>query len=140
MGNLTGTAAQKLAPLYPMPFNTSGAYFTGLSPETTLQLNFKLIVEVAPGPNDQLATLATSSPEFDPPALELYSRVCSRLPPGVPQDENPAGEFFKSVLGTLGDIVALGGALHPAFSLVGGGMKAVSKVIPTVQAVPRPIK
>jgi len=122
---------------YHMPFNTSGVYYSGLSAQTTLQVNLKLIVEVAPGPYDALATLASESPEYDPAALELYSRVVSRLPPSVPQDENPAGEFFKQILGTVGDLMTMGGHIHPALGMVGRGVRAVGAAAPTVERVIR---
>lgn len=121
---------------YRSAFNISGAYFTGLSLQTTLQLNLKAIIEVCPGPTDAIATLATASPEYDPAALEFYSRICSRLPPGVPQDENPAGEFFKQVLSTVGDIAQMGSVIHPAFGLIGGGAKAIARLIPQRAVTP----
>ncbi len=136
LGTTRGSAAsQTVVQGYYAPYNTSGVYLSGLSYQTTLQLNVKWLVEVAPGPLDSLATLASESPEYDPAALELYSRVVSKLPPGVPQDENPSGEFYQNVLGTLGDVLQLGAAIHPAFGLLGGGVKTVGKMIPTAQRV-----
>lgn len=130
---MSGSVGQYCATNLTLPFNTSGIYLTGLSTQTTLQLNVKLIIEVAPGPLDQFATLASESPQYEPAALELYSQVVSKLPPAVPADMNPAGEYFKQVLGYIGDAVRMGSVIHPAFGLVGSGVKAVGMAAPAVE-------
>jgi hypothetical protein len=116
-------------------FNTSGVYLTGLSPQTTLQVNVKFIVEAVPGQNNQLVTLAQPSPPYDPDALELYAHMTRHLPPGVPQDENPAGEWWKNVLGTIGELATSASAIHPLFGAAGVILKSVPQVIGHVQRI-----
>lgn len=81
------------------PFNMSGLYFSGLSPQSTLQIRSVYYVERFPAPSDNdLVVLSTPSPSFDPCALELYSRTLAELPVGVPSGMNPLGEWFKDVV------------------------------------------
>jgi hypothetical protein len=76
--------------------NTSGAYFTGLSAETTLFVTWRVGIERLPAANKP-AFLALSQPSatFDPNALVLYNMVANVLPPGCPQGYNDAGKWFN---------------------------------------------
>jgi len=83
----------------PIPFHTSGAYFTGLNANSTFTVTVKLILEVAPTPeNQQLVVLAKPSPDYDPLAIEIYKHASQLLPPGVPVGENASGDFWDKVL------------------------------------------
>jgi hypothetical protein len=117
---------------YFAPYNTTGAYFTGLSLQTTLQVNVKWILETAPGPRSTFATLAQPSPAYDPVALELYSEMVQHLPVGVPFDENPDGEWFENVLGTLGTLSTMASGVHPMFGLIGKGLDIARRIAPEV--------
>lgn len=58
----TGQDYYQLPTCHPVPFHTSGAYFIGLSPSSTLTAVFKLIYETAPTPDQsQLVVLAQPS-------------------------------------------------------------------------------
>ena len=76
--------------------NTSGAYYTGLSPETTLFVTWRVGIERLPAANKP-AFLALSQPSatFDPNALVLYNMVANVLPPGCPQGYNDAGKWYN---------------------------------------------
>lgn len=126
------TASYITGSRYMSYYNTSGAYFTGLSAQTTLQVNLKVIVESSPGPKSPFATMARSSPRYDPEALRLYSELSQRLPVGVPVDMNPDGEWFRMVLGTLGDLSTMASGINPIFGLVGQGLKLGAQVAPGV--------
>jgi len=78
--------------------NTTGAYFTGLSNETTLFVTWRVGIERLPAANKP-AFLALSQPSatFDPNALVLYNMVANVLPPGCPQGYNDAGKWFNWV-------------------------------------------
>lgn len=78
--------------------NTTGAYFTGLSAETTLFVTWRVGIERLPAANKP-SFLALSQPSamFDPNALVLYNMVANVLPPGCPQGYNDAGKWFKWV-------------------------------------------
>jgi len=89
----------------PTPFHTSGAYFTGLNPNSTFILNSIHILESSPTPdNQQLVVLAKPPPLDDPLALEIYKQASSLLTAGVPVGENASGDFWDGVLGVLGDV------------------------------------
>lgn len=81
-------------------FEVSGAYLTGLSPETTLQVNVRWIIQRFPN-LDSGAVLVGSVPPpmYDPNALALYHMTLNHLPAGVPLSENFLGEFFKTLVG-----------------------------------------
>jgi hypothetical protein len=113
---------------YDSSFHTSGAFFTGLSPQTTLQVNVKMLIEVAPGPGSALVTVAKPSPVYDPLALELYSRAINEMPVAVPASMNPAGEWWSGVLSTIGDVA--GPALSAiGLAPVGMGVSAAAKML-----------
>jgi hypothetical protein len=83
-------------PVHFSRMNTTGAYFTGLSPETTLFVTWRVGIERLPAANKP-AFLALSQPSaaYDPNALVLYNLVANALPPGCPQGYNDAGKWFR---------------------------------------------
>jgi hypothetical protein len=87
------------------PFNLSGAYFTGLSNQTTLTIDVKWIVEKFPNhDNTNLVVLAKKSPMFDPLALEMYARIADALPAGVPVCENAIGDWIETIADLASDV------------------------------------
>jgi hypothetical protein len=127
-------APSQLRSFLPIPFHTSGAYFAGLNYESTLLVNLKVIVEVAPTPqNAQLVVLAQPSPDYDPVALEIYKAVASKLPPGVPVGDNASGDFWDRVLQAM-QLAAPGVAALPfpgariVSGIVGGGASIIRQV------------
>ena len=83
-------------PVHFSRMNTTGAYFTGLSPETTLFVTWRVGIERLPAANKPtFLALAQPSATFDPNALVLYNLVANVLPPGCPQGYNDAGKWFK---------------------------------------------
>lgn len=83
-------------PVHFSQMNTSGAYFTGLSTQTTLFVTWRVGIERLPAANKP-AFLALSQPSatYDPNALVLYNMVANVLPPGCPQGYNDAGKWFR---------------------------------------------
>jgi len=103
----------------PIPFNTSGVFLTGLSPNSTFNVRLRIIMERAPSFDEgQIANFANKSPPYDPIAFEIYSRAIYELPVGVGYNENPLGEWFKKVV-----------------SAVRGGAEFLTPVIPQAQIV-----
>lgn len=95
-------------------FDMAGIYFTGLSTQTTLTLDFNVRVERFPSNNvPDLVVVATATPERDPVALALYSHIVSRLPVGVPVDENGLGDWFADVLSTAEKYISPIAAMIP---------------------------
>jgi hypothetical protein len=75
--------------------NTTGAYFTGLSNETSLFITWRVGIERLPAANKPMfLALAQPSAAYDPHALVLYNLVANALPPGCPQGYNDAGKWF----------------------------------------------
>lgn len=95
--NMVGYSQQEI------PYCISGAYFAGLSPQTTLTVNTVFIVERfvnATGDNN-LITLANPSAPYDPAALEMYSEVAKGLACGVPVRENGLGDWISGIASTI---------------------------------------
>jgi hypothetical protein len=117
-----------------MPFDTTGAYFTGLSHETTLTIKLKVYVERAPTWADpKLSVLASPSAGYDVRALELYAQAANMLPAAVKVGENAKGDWWRAVLSVLKTAaIPVGMALNPFFpgaGLIGAGVAAGSNLI-----------
>jgi len=117
-----------------MPFDTTGAYFTGLSHETTLTIKYKVYVERAPTWADpKLAVLASPSAGYDVRALELYAQAANMLPVAVKVGDNAKGDWWRAVLSVLKTAaIPVGMALNPFFpgaGLIGAGVAAGSQII-----------
>jgi len=76
--------------------NTTGAYFTGLSSQTSLFVTWRVGIERLPSANKPMfLALAQPSAAYDPNALVLYNLVANALPPGCPQGYNDIGKWFS---------------------------------------------
>lgn len=112
------------------PWNTVGAYFTGLAVNSVLTVNLKAFIECFPS-SDQVSYVSLTRPSnpFDPLALELYARASFLLKPGTLVQNNPDGEHWQVVKDVLDDIVPrLSRAASMTKSLVTGVKKARSRV------------
>jgi len=106
-GAAGSVAPQMAGPLHIAPYNFTGLYFTGLSPQTTLQITIKYFVERFPTPyENNLIVLARPSSPFDPAALNLYGMAMNGLPVAVPVGENPLGEWWGDVLDKVAGVVS----------------------------------
>jgi len=106
------------------PIHTNGSIFTGLSDQTSLRLNWVVIIESFPGPRDvKDLTLATPSAGFDPRVLEIYSHTLATAPVAVPVGENPLGEWFMDMVGKVGNF--LGNVPGPV-GLIGKGVGVIA--------------
>jgi len=136
-------AAQSL----PTPFDTSGAFFSGLSNATTLTVTFKLLLEVTPEAETDLVTVAQPSAAYDPDALKLYALCIRELPPGVKVADNASGDWFRGILGVIRDVAP---AFGPLGSVIGnaagnlaknsGGVGDKTSFIPKGKRVPMRVK
>jgi len=120
-------------------FNMNGAYFTGLSLQTTLQITYNCYVERFPGSQEtDLVVLAQPSPQYDPLALELYSQALHDMPPGVMVKENGLGDWFMDVInkvsGFLSPILATNS--NPIAKGVGALLPAVASSMSSFIAPP----
>lgn len=81
-----------------LPIDNTGAYLTGLSPQTTLTIIFRQTWEFFPSSNSTLARVAQPSPMYDHKALEMYSHILRTLPIGTVRGDNDGGKWFRGVL------------------------------------------
>lgn len=119
----TGATDAVLSPTIPSPrrcvstpFNLGGAYFTGLSDQTTLTITVNWYVERFPTTlQAQLAVLAKPPAVYDPLAFDLYTRMLKQMPVGVMVKENGLGQWFADVVGSVAPFAEgiLGAIPHP---------------------------
>jgi len=86
--------------------STAGAYFTGLSPQTTLFVTWRVGIERLPAANKPtFLALAQPSATFDPNALLLYNLIANNLPPGCPQGWNDLGKWFNTIASVAKNVI-----------------------------------
>jgi hypothetical protein len=126
----------------PIPRNSSGAYFSGLSLQTTLTLTVHYIIETFPSQPSPLVTLARPTPDYDPMFFKLYKEASRLLPPGVMVAENASGDFWDTCLGIIGDIApVIGGAIPiPGFGGIGNVVGAAAKTAQSARNKPKSSK
>jgi hypothetical protein len=123
------------------PIHQSGAIFTGLSEETTLTVFNNCYIESFPGPSQpDIVVLATPSAVYDPVALEILSQAMSRLPVGVPSEQNAFGDWFMSAVESVANFVtpvamALG---MPGVAAVSGAAGLAAGAVKNYLAAPSP--
>jgi hypothetical protein len=116
-GLVTGTSSSNMQLL---PFDNHGAIFTGLTPQTTLQVSVKYFIERIPTFTQQdLLVLVRPPAQYDAVALEIYTKTIQELPVGVMVKENPLGEWFNDVLEAVSDYAPAVGSI---FGPIGGGL------------------
>jgi hypothetical protein len=103
----------------------SGAYFTGLSEQSTLRCTLYITIECFASPSDS-GTMAISAPTpmYDPRALECYSHLLDLLPVGARSSENAAGDWLRRVKSKVQYLVRGAGKLNNAV------LKPVISMIP----------
>jgi len=118
------------APSAYQPFNMVGAYFTGLSAQTTLTVSIRSYVEIFPSQiGNTLTSLATPSAPYDERARRLYAECMKTMPPGVMLCENGFGDWLSDVAGKIANFVS------PVAKVVGNIARAIPH--PLAQLVAR---
>jgi hypothetical protein len=111
----------------PIRRDTSGVFFTGLSPQSTMTLTVHEIFETFPTQPSPLVTMARPTPDYDPMFFAIYKEVCRGLPPGVMVGENSNGDFWDTVLDLVSEAAPLIGAVIPGGALIGSAVSGVAK-------------
>ena len=103
-----------------VPTTRKGVIFSGLSPETTLQLRVVYYITRVPQVAQlDLYTMATKAPGFDPYFWAAYKYAQECMPIGVPFTENPLGEWFNTVTKFLARAAPVVGSLVPGGAILG---------------------
>jgi hypothetical protein len=111
------------------PYHMSGAFFTGLHPDSTYLVRTIYFYERQPSINEpDITLLTTRSAGYHPLAMEVRTRVLQRMPIGVPVDENGFGEWAFEIAKTLSEV--LKDSAFPLFKIVG---KAGGAIINSIQ-------
>jgi len=111
-------------------FNFTGAFFTGLTYQSSLTVNYLVIVENHPSSQDNIYSLAKPPPCRDEIALSMYSCILREMPIGVPVKENGLGDWFADAVSTVSDYVSpvLSAIPHPGAMALGAGLRAAGNV------------
>lgn len=80
-----------------LPTTMAGAYFTGLSEQSTLQINITYYLEQFPSFQSPMHRISTKSCPEDFAAVELYTKVVREMPAGVEVNDNFLGAFVSGV-------------------------------------------
>jgi hypothetical protein len=97
--------------------NSAGAFFTGLSNQSTLTITHNVYVERFPSTVDtDLVVLAQPSPRYDLIALELYSECLADMPIACMVKDNGLGDWIKNAVSKVSSLAApvLSMIPHPA--------------------------
>lgn len=90
--------------MVPIPYNSSGAYFTGLPANSVIKINCNWWVERFPSEIDgDLTVLSTPSCCYDPIAMDAYAQIVKLMPIGVPVKENGLGDWFAGCIASVID-------------------------------------
>lgn len=96
------------------------AFFTGLSPATTLRVTLRAIVELFPSCLSDKIIFVTPSPALDIAALEAYARAVKDAPYAVTVGQNAAGDYFRSMLRVLRGVAPAAAMMISSPSVPGG--------------------
>jgi hypothetical protein len=103
--------------------------FSGLSPETVLTMSTLIYSETAPQLDPSEISLASPSAPYDPEVLRLYRNVSCLLPPGVPVDMNPKGEFWGMVVQGIGETLKFLAPITASIPEVGIPIAAITTAV-----------
>jgi hypothetical protein len=108
--------------------STAGAYFTGLSPQTTLFVTWRVGLERLPAANKPtFLALAQPSATYDPNALLLYNLIANHLPPGCPQGWNDLGKWFNTIATVAKRVIPGAFPLVSTAQMILNGLGAVNQ-------------
>lgn len=108
--------------------STSGAYLTGLSPQTTLFITWRVGLERLPAANKPtFLALAQPSATYDPQALLLYNLIANHLPPGCPQGWNDLGKWFNTIATVAKRVIPGAFPLVSTAQMILNGLGAVNQ-------------
>lgn len=116
--------------------NTTGAYFTGLSPKTTLFVTWRVGIERLPAANKPtFLALAQPSAHYDPNALVLYNIVANNLPPGCPQGWNDLGKWYTMIANVAKNVIPEAYPLVTAAEMMIKAFGAGHEAVKTMRSV-----
>jgi len=124
-------------------FDQCGAIFTGLTPQSTLTVNYRLFIEVFPVSSSALSNFSKPSPMCDKFALSLYSDICHKSPVGVEVKFNGLGDWFVDGINAVKDMVlpavskGLKSMKHPGAQFLGGMIAPKKKTTVTGKGAPK---
>lgn len=78
-------------------FTNALILFTGLSPQASIDLKCVRGYEACPQTKSILSTMLKCSPDYDPRALSMASRVAQRMPAAFPAHYNDLGDIFGGI-------------------------------------------
>lgn len=122
-------------------FSPMESFFTGLSPQTTLSITFRTVIEYFPAPGDVLLPMSMPSPAYDPRAFAIYSAAAKLAPYAVQINMNAAGDYFRMVLRAIAaSLPTLAPLLGPAAPLASVGGPLLAQALTAWEKAQKPRK
>jgi hypothetical protein len=115
------------------PYHQMGAYFTGLSPQTTFTVNVWAFVEIFPEQlGNTLTPLAQPSAPYDEQALRLYSEIIKAMPIAVELSENGFGDWLADLAGKAVNVVGgIASTVGRVANAIGAGVSSYNNSAPS---------
>jgi len=118
------------------PWNSKGAVFSGLTPQSTFKVNRTVVVERFISSQDgNLAVLAKMSPCEDYIALGFYSEIIKHMPVGCRFSDNGLGDWFMGIADGVADFVT--GLAKPVLGAAEGWKGARQGGSPVPSSAPK---
>lgn len=114
------------------PLNTKVIMLTGLNPNSTFTVRGRWVIEKYPNDFEpQILPMVTPTANYDPAAIEIYSRIINSMPPMVPLSWNASRQWWKNTLSSIADIIATGLLVlpHPLAKGAGAAMQSFKPLI-----------
>lgn len=132
-----GTTYDYDPPLVRGDLDMVGCYFTGLTPESVIQVRYRIVLSIVPSSSDSyLVSLAKMSPPANPDLDRLISLVQNDFLPGIPVGMNPKGEWWKVVLNGVAKIapkVGMAVGMPKAGKVIGKAANVAPQIIEGVR-------
>ncbi len=131
------TSADYDLPLIRGDFDIVGSYFTGLTPQSILTIRYRVVLSQVPSSSDAfLSSLSKMSPPANDELDMLVSKVQNLFLPGIRAGMNPEGEWWNTVVKSLGRVAKASGksALKTALNVGLQEARIAAKVSPEATA------
>lgn len=116
-------------------FTPMQSFFSGLSPQTSLTITVRTIIEYFPDIDSPLLALALPSCSYDPYSFVEYSRIVKKAPYAVKVDMNAMGDYFRIISRIIKETTPVFSSLFPSVSpLIGAGSELAQRALGFVES------
>lgn len=123
------------------PLHGAGVYSSRLPDDKqTFSLDCRIHIEEVPNPSDPIMSYTLRSPEYNQQFLKIYKMMIMSLPAGTPVRNNASGDWWRSILGVVKDVIPhVQSILPPQFKPIAAALAPVATNL-IDRVVKRPFK